>query len=371
MVAENKEQKKVGLSPGTLMYTGNTPKERVKLSLFVYNENEIETFVYNDWSELEKQIHLYGDNYVKWINVDGINHLHLIEKIGSVYDIHPLSLEDIVHTEQRPKFEEFDHYLISIFKAFYYQDNGNINGENNRNYILVSEQLSVVVTRNNTLISFQENISIDPFDVVRKRLSNNKSKLRRSGADYLLYALLDATVDYYFLCIEKLGDRIEELETSIIKNKDTTVSAKDIFKIYRLKKDIVQIRKVVWPMRDMVNTILHCEDEIIKDNTKFYLRDVYDHLIRIIDSIETQRDLVSGLIDFYLSMSTSRMNEVMKFLTIISTIFIPVTFIAGIYGMNFDNMPELKHPYGYFATLTIMFIIISALLIYFRRKKWI
>lgn len=363
---ETQEYQKLGLSPGTLKYTGNSPKERVKLTLYTYNENFIESSVYHDWSELEKHIHQFDDGFVKWINVDGINHIELIEKIGSVYNIHALTLEDIVHIEQRPKFEEFDHYLISIFRAFYYSNNHHPD-----NHQLISEQLSLVLTRNNTLISFQENITVDPFEIIRKRLSNNKSKVRRSKADYLMYALMDATVDFYFLCIEKLGDRIEDLETEIIKNKEVNISTKNIFKIYRLKKDIIQMRKIVWPMRDMINSILHNDDELISDNTKFYLRDVYDHIVRIMDTIETQRDLVSGLIDFYLSMNANKMNEVMKFLTIISTIFIPVTFIAGIYGMNFEYMPELKHPYGYFITMLVMIGIIISLLVYFRRKKWL
>lgn len=366
MNTETESYPKLGLSPGTLKYTGSAPKERVKLTLFVYNEITLESYIFDDWSELEKQIRNYDASYVKWINVDGINHIHLIEKIGEVYNIHPLSLEDILHIEQRPKFEAFNHYLLCIFRAFYF----NIT-EASTTHTLISEQLSLVLTHPNTLISFQENIRIDPFEIIRKRLTNNKSKIRRSKADYLMYALIDATVDFYFLCIEKLGDRIEELETEIIKDKNVTISTKNLFKIYRLKKDIVEMRKIAWPMRDMINTILHNDDDLISENTKFYFRDVYDHIVRIIDTIETQRDLVSGLMDFYLSMNANKMNEVMKFLTIISTIFIPVTFIAGIYGMNFDNMPELHHPYGYFITLFIMLIIILFLLIYFRNKKWL
>ncbi len=365
MVNDGSAQK-VGLAPGTLKYTGNSPKERVKLTLILYHDTMLESCVFYDWSELEKYIQsVETSDAVKWINVDGINHVNLIEKIGEVYNIHALSLEDIVHIEQRPKFEEFDYYLLSIFRAFYYNESTETDGK------LLSEQLSMLLVRNNTLISFQENISVDPFEVVRKRLQNHKSKIRRSKADYLLYALLDATVDYYFLCIEKLGDKIEHLETEIIKNKEVSVSSKNIFKIYRLKKEIIQMRKIVWPMRDMINSILHNDNELISENTKFYLRDIYDHVARIIDTIETQRDLVTGLIDFYLSINANRMNEVMKFLTIISTIFIPVTFIAGIYGMNFENMPELKHPYGYFATIIMMLFIILSLLMYFRKKKWL
>jgi magnesium transporter len=369
MSNNNSEYPKLGLSPGTIKYTGSAPKERIKLTLIIYNENFFETKIYHDWSELEKELIKYNDDFTKWINVDGINHVKLIERIGEKFDIHPLTLEDIVHIEQRPKFEEFDYYLLSIFRAFYYQDTSS--SDKNKMFSLLSEQLSIILTRNNTLISFQENILIDPFEVVRKRLNNEKSKLRHSKADYLMYALLDATVDYYFLCIEKISDKIEELETEIIKDKSVTLSSKNLFKIYRLKKDIVNMRKGLWPMRDMINSILHSDDTILSNSTKFYLRDVYDHVVRIIDSIETQRDLVSGLIDFYLSMNSNKMNEVMKFLTIISTIFIPVTFIAGIYGMNFDNMPELRHPYGYFITLALMVVIIISLLFYFRKRKWL
>lgn len=353
---------KIGLAPGTLKYTGQTPKDRVKLTTIVYNESFIESCEFYDWSELERYIQKFDQSFVKWINVDGINHIHLIEKIGEYYNIHNLSLEDIVHVEQRPKFEEFNDYVIGIFRAFYYDE---------QTYKLISEQLSLVLAKDNTLISFQEIISQDPFEVVRKRLQNNKSKIRRSYSDYLFYALLDATVDYYFLCIEKLGDKIEDLETEIIKDKNVNISSKNLFRIYRLKKDIIQIRKIIWPIRDMVNMVLHSDNEMISENTKFYLRDVYDHVTRIIDNIETQRDLISGLMDFYLSINANKMNEVMKFLTIISTLFIPVTFIAGIYGMNFDNMPELRHPYGYFIVDAVMLLILISLIIYFRRKKWL
>ncbi|GIV28472.1 MAG: magnesium transport protein CorA [Bacteroidia bacterium] len=367
MVAEISSQK-IGLAPGTIKYTGSVHKDRIKLTTYVYKEDFIETKEFYDWSELTQYLQSYNDTYIKWINVDGINHIPLIEKIGETYNIHNLTLEDIVHVEQRPKFEEFNDYLLCIFRAFYAKETNN---ESTINPNLYSEQLSLVLNQNNTLISFQEKISIDPFDHVRKRLQNNKSKLRRSKADYLLYALLDAVVDYYFLCIEKLSDRTEALETEIIKNKEISLSSKNLYKIYRLKKEIIQIRKVVWPMRDMINSILHNDNEMISENTKFYMRDVYDHIVRIIDSIETQRDLISGLIDFYLSLNANKMNEIMKFLTIISTLFIPVTFIAGIYGMNFEYMPELKHPYGYYIIIVVMLLIISWLLFYFKRKKWI
>jgi magnesium transporter len=193
------EEKKIGLSPGTIKYTGKNPKDRAKLTLYVYTDNELEHYESHDWSEIEKHLVYSDENAVKWINVDGINHTHLIEKIGEKYNIHPLSLEDIVHIEQRPKFEEFDYYLLCILRAFYY--NSSIDGSKPFEHSLISEQISLVLTKNNTLISFQENINIDPFEVVRKRLANNKSKIRRSKADYLMYALIDATVDYYFLCI--------------------------------------------------------------------------------------------------------------------------------------------------------------------------
>ncbi len=354
--------KKVGLAPGTLKYTGSSPKERIKLSLIVYNEQTLEQHTFYDWSELEKHLKLYNDSYIKWINIDGINHVQLIEKVGEFFDVHPLSLEDILHVDQRAKYEEFDHYVIGIFKAFYYEST---------EHRLISEQLSMVLSGNTTIITFQENIAIDPFDVVRKRLSNPKGKSRRSQADYLFYALLDATVDYYFACIERLGDRIEELENELIKDKDPVVSQTNIYKIYRLKRDIIQIRKMIWPMRDMINSILHSEEDIFSDNTKFYMRDVYDHIVRIIDTVETHRDLIAGLMDFYLTMNANKMNEVMKFLTIISTIFIPVTFIAGVYGMNFENMPELHYKGGYFFIIGLMAVTVLALFLYFKKKKWI
>ena len=262
-------------------------------------------------------------------------------------------MEDIVHVDQRPKFEDYEHYVVSIMKMISYND------------AVISEQLAIVLCEN-TVISFQEPHSGDAFDIIRLRLRQSKGRVRKLGADYLAYALMDAVVDCYFTAIEKIGDKIEEIEEEIISDSDK----KSLLQLYHLKREMIYLRKQVWPMRDMINNMIRSETKLINDSSDIYLRDLSDHVTRIIDTVETYRDLLSGIMDIYLSTNANRMNEVMKVLTIMSSIFIPVTFIAGVYGMNFENMPELKTQNGYFITWGVMLFIIIGLIVYFKRKKW-
>jgi magnesium transporter len=292
---------------------------------------------------------------VKWINVDGVHQAELIEAIGKRLNIHPLTLEDIVNTSQRAKFEDYDNYVVSIMKMLDYN-----------NEELRSEQLTIVLMQG-MVISFQEANGGDAFDLIRTRIRQAKGRIRKMGADYLAYALIDAVVDYYFNVLEKIGDKIEIIEEELISDPQKSTMEQ----LHHMKREMIFVRKAVWPVRELVNNMERSESDLILEGTGIYLRDVHDHTIRVIDTIETYRDLLSGMMDIYLSSVSNRMNEVMKILTIITTIFVPVTFIAGVYGMNFDYMPELHSKWGYPAVWAVMLLIIISLIIYFKRKKWL
>ncbi|MBI3521134.1 MAG: magnesium/cobalt transporter CorA [Bacteroidetes bacterium] len=340
----------IGAPPGTLFYNGEERTDRIKITLIEYNDSEYFEDEYFDLSDCLSHV---KPNMVKWINVEGLHKPELVEKIGKIYNIHPLTMEDIVHVDQRPKFEDYEHYVVAIMKMISYTTE------------VKSEQLAIVLCEN-TVISFQEPHSGDAFDIIRNRLRQCKGRVRKLGADYLAYALMDAVVDCYFTAIERIGDKVEEIEEEIISDSDK----KSLMQLYHLKREMIYLRKQVWPMRDMINNMIRSETKLINDSSDIYLRDLSDHVTRIIDTVETYRDLLSGIMDIYLSTNANRMNEVMKVLTIMSSIFIPVTFIAGVYGMNFENMPELKTQNGYFITWGVMIAVILGLVIYFKRKKW-
>jgi magnesium transporter len=293
-------------------------------------------------------------NLVTWINVDGIHDASVIERLGIMYEIHPLTLEDVTNTDQRAKFEDYESYIVVMMKMLNYDTE------------LHSEQLSIVL-KSNLVITFQENQGVDAFSPIRKRLKEAKGRVRRFGADYLCYALIDAVVDAYFNILEIVGDKIELIDEQLIAGPQPNTMQV----LHTMKREMIYLRKAVWPMRDMIGTMERSQTELIKPSTDLYLRDVHDHVVRVIETIENYRDLINGIMDLYLSSLSNKLNEVMKVLTIISTLFIPVTFIVGVYGMNFDYMPELKSPYGYAATWIIMLSIMLSLIYYFRRKKWL
>ncbi len=341
----------IGAPPGTMFYSGDQSGKRVKITLIEFNETE---FFEQEFYDLSDCLHHVKPNMVKWINVEGVHDTALIGRISQLYNIHPLTQEDIVHVDQRPKFEEYENYILTIMKMILYGDE------------VFAEQLSIILFKD-TVISFQEPDGGDAFDIIRERLRACKGRVRRLGADYLFYALMDAVVDYYFNAIEKIGDKIERIEEEIINEPRQN----SLIELYRLKREVIYLRKQVWPLRDMLSNLLRSESEFITDNTLLFLRDLQDHSTRIIDTVETYRDLLSGIMDIYLSTNANKMNEVMKVLTIMSSIFIPVTFIAGVYGMNFEIMPELKSPYGYAVVWLIMLSVMGGMIIYFRKKKWI
>ncbi|MGQ9706645.1 MAG: magnesium/cobalt transporter CorA [bacterium] len=294
---------------------------------------------------------------VSWINVDGIYDLKVIEQLGNKCGLHPLTVEDIINTLQRPKIDEYENYLFIVLKMLYY---------NSKNDIIDIEQVSLVVG-SNFVISFQEDIEGDVFNNVRHMLKTNKGKIRKMGADFLAYSLIDAVVDSYFSILEKLGDRIEDLEIELVKNP----TMKTLHTIHNLKREMLYLRRAVWPLREVVSALERERVSLIGKKIQIFLRDVYDHIFQVIDTIETYRDMLSGMLDIYLSSISNRLNEVMKILTIIATIFIPLTFIAGIYGMNFKFMPEINWYYGYPVILLVMVSVSVIMLLFFRKKKWL
>jgi magnesium transporter len=351
---------KTGAPPGTLVYLGRETSDQVRITLIEYNEKEFMEMEFFDINECFTHVE---EGKVKWINVDGVHNTAIIEQIGKLFNIHPLTLEDVVNTNQRPKFEDFDTYIVSVMKMIF----EDMRLKKQIDDAMVSEQLTIILLDNNTVISFQEAEGGDVFDIIRERIRAGKGRVRRAGADYLAYSLIDAVIDSYFVVLEKIGDEVEMLEDELL---DTPLP-KTLAHLHHLKRQMVHIRKAVWPVRDMINNLERSESDLISQPTTLYLRDAHDHTIRVIDTVETYRDLLSGMMDLYMSNVSNRMNEVMKTLTIITTIFVPLTFIVGVYGMNFDFMPELRLKWGYFGVWGIMITIVVALLIYFRKKKWL
>jgi magnesium transporter len=347
------KSKRAGLSPGTLIHVGRARTERARIRVIDYAENKLEE---KELATIEECFPYRDKPTVTWINVDGVHQIEIIEKIGKHFGLHPLILEDIVNTHQRPKCDDYDDHLFIVLKMLGYDE---ARGE------VSSEQVSLVLGKN-YVISFQETEG-DVFDPVRERIRGGKGRIRKMGADYLAYALIDAIVDHYFIILEKLGERIETLEEEMVTDPDVDT----LTRTHKLKRQMLVLRKCVWPLREVVSRLERGESTLIRKPTHVFLRDVYDHTIQVIDTIETDRDMLSGLLDLYLSTVSNKMNAVMKVLTIIATIFIPLTFIAGIYGMNFEFMPELHWHWGYPIALLIMLAVGVIMLLFFRKRKWL
>jgi magnesium transporter len=348
----HKLSKKVGMPPGTLHVEGEPLTGPVKITLIDYDAVKYE----------EKQVTAITECFpyretssVTWINVDGLTNTEVIQDLGRCFSIHPLILEDLQNTEQRPKMEDLGNYLYLTIKMM-------TMGEVTK--AITTEHISMILG-SNYLITFQEDVG-DVFDPVRERI-RREGRIRKFGPDYLVYALIDDIVDNYFLVMEQLEERVEGLEEEMVVN----ASQQSLSKLNTLKKDMIHLRKAVWPLREMINALDREDSPLIREETRIYFRDVYDHVIQVIDTLETFRDMVSGMIDIYLSSLSYKMNEIMKVLTLIATIFIPLTFVAGVYGMNFDYMPELRHPYGYFMVWGVMIVVVVVMLVYFRKRQWI
>ena len=350
----HKVSQKSGMSPGSLVYIGEKRDHEVKITVTMldYDSENVEEKVIGDIEECAS----YKDKpSVTWINVYGIHDTELIEKVGKIFDIHPLVLEDILNTSHRPKIEVFEKYLYTVMKMLSLNE---VSGE------IKNEQVSII-SMDNVVITLQE-MPGDVFDAVRKRIKDKRLRIRRRGTDYLTYALIDAIVDKYYHILENWEEKIEALEDVILH--DPTNSAFN--QIYQMKHSLVFLKKAVAPIREMLDNLLKEELDLLKPETLPYIRDVYDHILHILDTIDNYREILLGFIDTFNSIMGNRLNEVMKVLTIIATLFIPLTFIAGVYGMNFGFMPELGWKYGYFAILGLMLVVTVIMMIYFKRKRW-
>jgi magnesium transporter len=347
-----KRLKKTGLPPGTLTIADDKIPQKSKITVFHYNENNIEEKTLDNFSsdEFNTIESLY------WVNVDGLSDIQSIQTIGTVFGIHILSLEDILNTNQRPKCEDYDDYIFLVLKMIIY---------NETQKEIDIEQVSFIITENAAL-TFQEKTG-DVFNPIRERLRKGKGRIRKRKANYLVYCLIDVIVDHYFEVLEHIGEDIENLEDEIIENPAAETSSK----MHSLRRKVLLLRRSIRPLREVINNLMKLESSLIEDDTRLFLRDLNDHIIQIIESMETFRDMLAGLFDMYLSSSGNKMNEIMKVLTIISTIFIPLSFIAGLYGMNFKKMPELEFSFGYPIVICVMIGIVLGFIAFFKRKKWI
>jgi magnesium transporter len=345
--------KKAGLPPGTLIHIGKRMTDDIRISVIDYDQENFSEII---CVKPEDSFSFKDSHTVSWINIDGLHDIPAITKIGDHFNLHPLLLEDIVNTSQRPKAEEFEDLLFLTLK---------MHGISKDRKSIVSEQLSFILG-DNWLLSFQEKQG-DIFDDFRKRLREGTGNTRKRGADYLLYRLLDTVVDNYFFVTEYFSETIDDLEEKVLGEPDQAT----LQEIQRLKRELIVFKRSVLPLREAVSNLQKESLKQIKKGTTPFMRDVYEHIIHVNDSIESQRDVLSSLIDLYHSGVSNRTNQVMQVLTIIATIFIPLTFIAGIYGMNFENMPELHWKYGYITVWAVMILLIVGMIYYFRRKKWL
>jgi len=347
------QSKKAGLDPGTLVHVGERKIEKIRLTIIDYDRGK---FLEKEVGTVEECFPFRETSTVTWINMDGIHDPEAIAKLGGHFGLHSLILEDIMNTSQRPKFEDLGDAAYIVLKSIACGTDGSD---------VVTEQVSLVFGRN-FVLSFQEQPG-RVFDSIRERIRKGVGRVREMGPDYLAYALIDAVVDGYFVVLERMGERIEELEDELVSDpRKATLND-----IHALKRAMIFLRKSVWPLREVVSRLERAESPLIQKETGIFFRDIYDHAIQVIDNIETFREMLSGMLDMYLSSISNRMNEVMKVLTIIGTIFIPLTFIAGIYGMNFDFMPEIHWRGGYFLVWGVMIAIGVSLVVYFKRRKWL
>jgi len=349
----NKSATKIGLPPGTLVHIGEKKAESMHISVIDYNE---QSYKEKTVASAEELAPFKADSTVTWINVDGLHEISAIEHIGKLFGLNSLTMEDIVHTGQRPKVEDRDTYIYLVLKMIRFND---------KKDRINLEQVSLILG-DNVVLTFQESVG-DVFDAVRDRIKTGKGRIRTVKADYLLYSLVDSIVDHYFLVLEKIGERIEKLQEQVAADPTEQL----LHEIHILKRELLYMRKSVWPLREVVNNLQKSESPLIEKKTEVFLKDIYDHIFQVIDTTETYREMISGMLDIYLSSISNRMNAVMKVLTIIATIFIPLTFLAGIYGMNFKYMPELNWRWSYPTVWIVMIAIAIVMLQYFRRKKWL
>ena len=349
---KSRQHNKLGKAPGTISYMGDKELSDSLIYSTTYNADGFET---NEFASLDQFFKEERADKISWINVVGITDEPFIERIGKHFNLNPLVLEDIVNTEQRPKIDEYEDYIFGIFRMLYISNEDEIIGEH-----------IALVLHENTVLVFQE-VKADVFDGLRDRITGKLGRIRTRGADYLFFALLDAIVDNYFLAIENLNNRIENLEEEVYQNPEPIVAKN----IQQLKKEVLKIRRWVFPVKELISRLIDTENQLITKDTKLFLRDVLDHTIEINESLQIYREMSMSLMEMYMSNMSNKMNEVMKVLTIMASIFIPLTFIAGVYGMNFENMPELHYKYGYYVVWAVMIVLFIGMMFYFKKKKWL
>lgn len=347
-----KHKAKIGLPPGTIKYTGKKGGIPLKLNYLEYNAIDFKMETFEDVRKAF--IHKAKDNVVQWYDIRGLHDEALIQKIGDVFEIHSIALEDIADVYKRPEYAEFlnGHFMSLKYVQF---ENDTLNIQN----------VSVYFDQG-FVLTFQEHED-DLFATLRERIAKKQGKIRIKKADYLAYAVIDVIVDNYFNVLDELEIQIERIEEDLISD----IESFERSQIFSIKKKLLKIRKVIAPLRESLNAFSKSDSEDVEDRTKIYVRDVYDHTISVVDNLDTMRDILTGLQEIHISEMSMKMNKVMQFLTIITAVFVPITFLAGIYGMNFQNIPELQHKNGYFILLGIMALVTSVMLVYFRRKKWL
>jgi magnesium transporter len=353
-----------GEPPGTLRTSDQPVRRKPIISLIEYDRTHLEESTIENHEELAAHL---DNERVTWINIDGLGDVETLRVLGSRFNLHPLALEDVLDTAQRPKVEQYDTYLFIVAHMLYLD----------RGKVICGEQVSMFLGKH-FLITLQEEAEFDVFEPVRVRIRNTNGTLRKMGPDYLAYALLDSIIDHYYPVLEDVGAKIDLIEEELVELKP---GSSPVGELHGHKRALARIRRFVWPVRDLVNVLMHDEGGLVTKATKVYLRDCYDHTVQLMDLIESYRDVISGLMDLYLSAVGIRTNEIMRVLTVISSVFIPLTFIAGVYGMNFQrevdgkklpwNMPELYTPYGYIACLLFMLGVAIFQLVYFKKKRWL
>jgi len=342
---------KKGLAPGSVVYVGTGGADNLKIELLSYNaEQAEERSITAEFAALEPSA-----DAVTWVDIDSLQDTELIQQVGARFGIHELVLEDVVNTGQRPKLEEHDGYLYLVLKVLDLDEVGELR----------SEQISLILG-DGYVLSFHDRES-EVFSAVRDRIRSDTMRIRKMGADYLLYALVDTVVDDYYEVLESLGETLDSLEDELLVRSGPECAQR----LHAVRRELIFMRRVIWPLREMMSDLYRCESPLIREETRPFIDDVHDHVMQVLDTVGTFRDLLAGLQDIYLSSVSSGMNEVMKTLTIIATLFIPLTFIAGIYGMNFEQMPELHWAWGYFSVWGVMAVVAATMLLYFRRKRWL
>jgi magnesium transporter len=342
-----------GEAPGLLKLSQDSPKEPPVITLIEYGPDSFEERVDVECDELLPHL---NNELVTWINIDGLGDLSVLRTLGQRFNLHPLALEDVLDTGQRPKVEQYDDYLFIVAQMLYLDKDTQID----------AEQVSMFLGKT-FLITLQEEAEFDVFEPVRARIRSASGRIRQAGADYLAYALLDSIIDHYYPVLESIGTEIDTIEDELVDNP----LVRPVGSLHEHKRTLTQIRRMVWPLRDVTNLLLHEEPGLIHPETKVYLRDCYDHSVQLMDLVESYRDVLSGLTEIHISSIGLRTNEIMRVLTVVTAIFIPLTFIAGVYGMNFQHMPELAKPYGYYICLGVMLVIGLGQLIYFKRRRWL